>query len=729
VKRIAPETGVIRAALAVLLLPAIAGRLLAFGSSAVQVQEGGVAKAAIITFVSNHEQERAVRALIRSVREQGGGAHSSPIFVLTTDARELPCASLRQAGVSVLPLEIERTFLDYPLALKAFAAAQVEKMAGTGVDTLIWLDPGVMVLDSLKALDLGKDFDAAVRPVTLANAIGIPPGSEPNDYWQPIYMETGLDHASLPVLTTIADEQQIQPYYNCEVFSFNPRLGLAREWARLLARLLTDDAYQKSACSTFLRKLFLHQAVLSAVISSKIRPERIKPLPLTSGYPFSQHEKLPAAKKSPSLNDVSVAIFDRTWQLNPAWIDKVKIDEPLRGWLLAAYAKYLEIAPQIYRIEGSCNSYLVVSTAGSVLIDPAGTTAAPEYFKLIIGKHPLRAILLTHAHPDHSDGIALWRAGRRIPVVAQRDFNKQADYAAKLDGFFSRKNAIWSGKLPHDLAAAQAPPLEKPGVFFADEYVLKVGGLHFRMMHTPGETPDHATIWIPELEAVFVGDNYYEYFINNSTFRGTMIRPVQEYIAALDTALALHAHRFLPGHGSPIVTANEVRRTVGDFRDALRYIHDETVKGINAGKDVHTLMREISLPEKYALPQFYGKVEWTVRGIWQEYVGWFDENPASMYATPVSDVFADLDEMAGSGTLLQKAEAYLGQGEYPKTLHLTEIILKADPLNRDGNALRIRALKALVSGTSNFIEKIWLNHAIRLCEENLKEKAETDRRR
>ncbi len=333
--------------------------------------------AAIVTFVSNHEQERAVKALIKSVRELSGTYRSSRIYVLTTDAEELPCASLRQEGVVVLPLEMERAFLDYPLALKAFAAAQVEKKVAGTAATLIWLDPGVIVLDSLADLDLYGEFDAALRPVTLANTIALPPQQAPDEYWKPIYEETGLDYKKLPALETIADEVKIQPYYNCEVFSFNPALGIAGEWARLLGRFLKDENYQKTVCTTFLKRLFLHQAVLSAVITSRAKPDRIKTLPLASSYPFNQHERLADAKKIPSLNDLSVVIFDYAWDKVPAWMKKIKIEEPLRQWLFDTYLDYLQIAPAIYRVEGSCNSYLVAGRDGCVLIDPAGAVCRP----------------------------------------------------------------------------------------------------------------------------------------------------------------------------------------------------------------------------------------------------------------------------------------------------------------------------------------------------------------
>jgi hypothetical protein len=108
----------------------------------------------------------------------------------------------------------------------------------------------------------------------------------------------------------------------------------------LLTRFLKDENYQKTVCTTFLRRLFLHQAVLSAVISSRIKPERIRALPLTSGYPFSQQLKLPVAKRIATLDEVSVLIFDRTWQQDRKWLERIPAKEPLRKWLSQVYREY-----------------------------------------------------------------------------------------------------------------------------------------------------------------------------------------------------------------------------------------------------------------------------------------------------------------------------------------------------------------------------------------------------
>jgi hypothetical protein len=319
-------------------------RLAADESRNLKEDFGDVKKFAIVTYLSNNEQERAAIALIKSIRELSVNYSECKIYVILGDPDNFPGNSLDIPGVERLPLKIEKSFLDYPLVFKAFAAAQVEDLVKGEIETLTWLDPGVLVLGALDDLNLEKTYDVAVRPVSLVNNIGIPPQTEPDDYWKPIYRENRIDYKVVPEIESIVDEVKIQPYYNCEVYSFNPELGIAAEWARILTILLNDKDYQETACNTFMRRLFLHQAVLSGVITSKILPDRIKLLPIRSGYPFNQHEKLLPEKQVAFLNQLSVVIFDYTWVKNPAWMDKIDVKEPLRKWLSDTYLEYLNSA-------------------------------------------------------------------------------------------------------------------------------------------------------------------------------------------------------------------------------------------------------------------------------------------------------------------------------------------------------------------------------------------------
>jgi len=674
-------------------------------------------KFAIVTYVSDNLQERSVKAFIKSVRKFAGKYRNSKIYIVLGDQTNFPCKSLKSKNVILLPLKMDAGFKDYPLVFKAFAAAQVEKIVKDEVATLAWFDPSTLVLNSLDELDLEYKYSVAIRPVSLLNTIGIKPGSEPNDYWAPIYNELNLDYKNVPAYQTVVDEKPIQAYFNCEIFSVKPNLGIFTEWAEVLTKFLKDEKYQKNVSNTFLRSLFLHQAVLSAVIISKADTKKIKPLSIKTGYPFGQHDRLSDQKKIKTLNELSVIIFDYQWDRNPKWLEKIPANEPLKDWLIETYIDYLKLFENLYRIEGSCNSYLITTDEGSVLIDPAGAASAPEYFKQIIAKYPLKAILLTHAHKDHWDNMDVWHTDPSIPIIAQRDFIKYNEYWGRLSQFFARRGAIWARKTIPDSSEIQSFKPVIPTIIFADEYTYKLGKFHFKMVHTPGETPDHATIWIPELNTVFVGDNYYKYFINNATLRGTLTRPVLGYIKALNLALSHNPEYFLPGHGAPVVSKNVINKTVTNFRDMIHYIYDETIKGINEGKDVYTLMQEIKVPDKYTIRPYFGKVAWTVRGVYHENIGWFDENPASMYKLPVSSIYTELVEISGAETIIKKAGQLFDKKEYVKVLHLTDIVLKSNPNNKDANEIRQKALKALKTRPYNYIEHIWLDYGIKKAEE------------
>ena len=87
--------------------------------------------------------------------------------------------------------------------------------------------------------------------------------------------------------------------------------------------------------------------------------------------------------------------------------------------------------------------------------------------------------------------------------------------------------------------------------------------------------------------------------------------------------LDLEPEVLLTGHFEPVRGKALIRSELERLRAAALYVHDETVKGMNEGKDVRTLMRELALPDDIEVGQGYGKVAWNVRAIWESYAGWF----------------------------------------------------------------------------------------------------------
>jgi alkyl sulfatase BDS1-like metallo-beta-lactamase superfamily hydrolase len=384
--------------------------------------------------------------------------------------------------------------------------------------------------------------------------------------------------------------------------------------------------------------------------------------------------------------------------------------------------KALKINDSIYQAIGFGNTFLVVTPAGNVIIDTSMPFNAAHHKQLLRAENagPVKYIILTHAHGDHTGGISAWReAGTQI--VAQRQHADFIHYLARLNRFYAQRNAAQFA-----LPISQPAPWPgnyggkvEPTILFDDKYEFELGGVKFEVYHTPGETYDHATVWIPQLKAAFVGDNFYTSFPNIYTLRGTQPRWALDYINSLNKVLALKPEIMLPSHGLPVQVNAEIVKQVTRYRDAIQYVHDETVKGMNAGKDVFTLMREIKLPKELDIGESYGKLSWSVRGIYEGYVGWFDLNPATMYETPASSVYPDLVKLAGGPDKIAQLAMEKAPSAPVEALHLADVALGADARHQGALQAKLKALEVLRERCRNSNERGWLEFSIKQTKDRL----------
>jgi alkyl sulfatase BDS1-like metallo-beta-lactamase superfamily hydrolase len=412
----------------------------------------------------------------------------------------------------------------------------------------------------------------------------------------------------------------------------------------------------------------------------------------------------------------------------------------LSGWTLAAsaagqmvrdnpletgrdQAEAVRVNDAIFLALGFGNTYMLTTSVGNVIIDTSSINRA-RGAKALLQKEsagPITHIILTHAHGDHTGGVNVWKEPR-TEVIAQSGQYEFLNYQERLAGFFAARNSAqfafplrptgsWKGNYGAELFATK---------MFDEKYEFSTGGVKFELLHTPGETPDHLTVWVPKYKAAFVGDNYYDSFPNIYTLRGTQPRWALDYVHSIDKVLALKPELLLPSHGNPIHGNAEITRRLTRYRDAILYVHDAVVAGMNAGKDVFTLMREIKLPAELDVGESYGNLPWSIRGIYEGYAGWFDLNPATMYDVPMIDVLPDVVKLAGGADAVAKLAAErVAAGKYPEALRLTEAALSAEPNNAAALKVRLEALEKLRAASRNSNESGWLDYGIRTTKKQL----------
>ncbi|HET8654572.1 MAG TPA: MBL fold metallo-hydrolase [Longimicrobiaceae bacterium] len=188
------------------------------------------------------------------------------------------------------------------------------------------------------------------------------------------------------------------------------------------------------------------------------------------------------------------------------------------------------------------NGYLVtcVSSGHAILVDP-GAGVAEMLAAVHAAGVQVDAIVLTHAHIDHVEGVA--RAKRETGAPVYLHLADDALYRA------AAAQAQWFG--------VQLEPPPPADGYLADGDVVRFGGCVLEVRFAPGHAPGHIVLVGDGL--ALVGDCVFNGSIGRSDLPGgdfqTLMRSIRERILPLPDETILY-----PGHG-PETTVGHERAT------------------------------------------------------------------------------------------------------------------------------------------------------------------------
>lgn len=388
----------------------------------------------------------------------------------------------------------------------------------------------------------------------------------------------------------------------------------------------------------------------------------------------------------------------------------------------ATDAPAVDLGDGIWMSPGLSNTYMLPTSEGRIIVNCGMGFEAPYHRAAFdaVDDSPIHTIFLTQGHPDHLGGVDAFR-GPATRLVTHANFRTFRDDFERLQAFRQRNSAFAFaeklqalfarlGKARHELPPQSRP---EPTLTFSDELELTIGGRRFVLLSTPGgETTDALVVWLPENRTLFTGNVFgplFGHVPNLVTVRGDRYRDALDYVASVDRIRALRPARIITGHFDPIDGEDIIEDELRRLRDATQWVHDRTVEGMNAGRDVHTLMRAIRLPPDLEVGEGYGKVAWNVRAIWETYAGWFHHRSTTeLYAVPSATVAPDIVKAAGAAALIEAARARLAAGEAVEAIHLIDVVLTAEPENAGAKQVAADAHTALLAEATNFWERAWL---------------------
>ncbi len=376
------------------------------------------------------------------------------------------------------------------------------------------------------------------------------------------------------------------------------------------------------------------------------------------------------------------------------------------------------------------NPVLVQGPGGLVVIDPGESIDAAEVVKEafvdylgydVFSKFPVKAIIYTHHHDCHIHGASVF-AGKDTEIIAHKNLMEVlfADWYGQLFPSRLEGGAKMSGSLFADdpgwfagggLFAVQVKGdsgFLAPTRTVEDKLETTIAGVKMALYSVPGETRDVLVVWLEDKKTLVQIANLYQAMPAITTLRGAYPRNPLDYISSIDVYRSLNPEYLVLIHGpNPVLAGKDtINQTLTNYRDAIQFIHDQTVQNMNKGLTPGEIVEVVKLPDYLAsdpfLQEYYGEVSRNIYEIFWWYRGYFSGKCRDLFAhSPMEEAETAKELAGGLEELASKANDALTAGKLERALVLADNVLLLDSGNAGARATKNQAMILLAEKTQN----------------------------
>lgn len=391
---------------------------------------------------------------------------------------------------------------------------------------------------------------------------------------------------------------------------------------------------------------------------------------------------------------------------------------------------------------GNANMTMVVGTDGVLLIDSlenaeAAREALAGLRRFSNNDKPVKALIYTHSHPDHSSGSR----GLLDPSEVEQGHVQIYAHERLATGMQGNPSLGIMGPLrlaysfgwdlehgAEGLVEVGLGPLLRvgttgflpPTITFQGSLDIEVAGIRVHLREAPSESDDEIVLWFPDHGVLHAADVIQgECLPNLYALRGA-VRDIWQWIRAVDLSRAFGADALVFGHGRPLTGRDEVQDLLLAYRDAMHYIHDQTVRLMARGLTPDELVEVVAeLPPRLRdhpwLGEFYGTVKQTVRQIYANAFGWFEGDPTFIDPLPRLERSARyVAAMGGRDAVVAIATQAHADGDVRWAAEILTHVLRLDHDDQQARQLKADALRQL---GYRAINPIWRNNYLMAARE------------
>ena len=403
-----------------------------------------------------------------------------------------------------------------------------------------------------------------------------------------------------------------------------------------------------------------------------------------------------------------------------------------RHALLNNYRGLFKVCEGVWQVRGESlgNATFIETETGYICIDPLTTAETARYaLNLLyehVGRRPIVGMIYSHTHSDHFGGVKGMISDEdvaegRCVVVASEGFTewvlKEQGLAA--EGMPSRNDYMYGENLEVSatgivdtglgqmIEGGEVTYIEPTHVIDKNGGKMTIDGVEIEFMFAPGEAPTGMHCYFPKHKLQHCADNCYMCLHNVYTIRGAFPRDAMQWADSVARSLLFEDTEYLvSGHNWPVFGGDNIRKFLGEQRDGIKFMHDQTLRMMSHGFVPSEIANEIEFPPSLArlwhLRGYYGSLKHNVRGIYAYYLGWYDGNPATLDSLPPRDqARRTLDYMGGVDAVLSRAKADFEAGEYRWVTHIVDQVIWAEPNNMVARELAAAAHTQMGYGSEN----------------------------
>jgi alkyl sulfatase BDS1-like metallo-beta-lactamase superfamily hydrolase len=403
---------------------------------------------------------------------------------------------------------------------------------------------------------------------------------------------------------------------------------------------------------------------------------------------------------------------------------------------LAAKQGLYEVVEGIYQVRGFdlSNVSFVETDTGVIVIDPLISTevaaaALHLYREHRGGDRPVVAVIYTHSHVDHFGGVLGVTSKEdvdsgKVSVFAPEGFIEHAVQENVYAGTAMTRRATYmygtllargpQGQVGCGLG--QATSTGQVAVINPTVTVTTTGekhtvdGVQIEFQMAPGtEAPAEMHFYFPRYRALCMAENATHNLHNLLTLRGALVRDPHVWSGYLTEAIDRFTDNVdvaFASHHWPTWGRERVIEFLSTQRDLYAYLHDQTLRLLNQGYTGAEIAEQFQMPpaleKAWHTHGYYGSVSHNVKAIYQRYMGWFDGNPARLWAHPPEALSKRyVDALGGIDRVVEIAQKAFDDGDFRWAATLLDHATFTDPDHAQTRDLYADTLEQLGYGAEN----------------------------